>query len=107
MGDGYVMRSPRMMADRRLIRGGGSVMIVDTRTLLIIKGLLLLQPGIRLSPVSETIVPLGGAAMNDIRQLRSDSEVSDDELSSGGGGGGGVGGSVPCGRDRCVLCAIV
>ena len=37
----------------------------------------------------ETIVPLGGAARDDIRVLCSDSEVSDDDSSSGGGGGGG------------------
>ena len=34
----------------------------------------------------ETVVPLGGAAVDDIRQLCSDSEVSDDGSSSGGGG---------------------
>ena len=52
----------------------------------------------------ETIVPLGGAAVNDIRQPCSDSEISDDGSSSGGGGGGG--GSGPYGRDRCVLCVV-
>ena len=47
-----------------------------------------------------TVVQLGGAAMNDIRQLCSDSEVSDDGSSSGGGGSGSYE------RDRFVLCAV-
>ena len=35
----------------------------------------------------ETVVPLGGTAVDDIRQVCSDSEMSDDGSSSGGGGG--------------------
>ena len=34
----------------------------------------------------ETVVPLGGAAVDDIRQPCSDAEVSDDGSSEGGGG---------------------
>ena len=52
----------------------------------------------------ETIVPLGGAARNDIRPLCSDSEVSDDDSSSGGGGGGGVGARAPA-DETAVCCA--
>ena len=48
----------------------------------------------------ETVVPLGGTAVKNIRQACSDSEVSEDGLSSGGGGGGGGGRSGPYGRDR-------
>ena len=87
VGDGFAMRSP------------GSVMIVDPRTLPIVRGLPILQPGIRLFP-ERGLCGLWRPLFHWVVQLCSDSEVSDDGSSSGGGG------SCPYGRDRCMLCAV-
>ena len=61
-------------------------MIVDPSSLLLMTGLLDRQPGMRVGAARamETVVPLGGAVLDEIGQLCSDSEVSDDGLLSVG-----------------------
>ena len=115
VGDGYVMRSLRMMADRRRMgnvdwsgEGVNHLISNDCGPHNPADNEGFTAPAARDQVISreraarptETIVPLGGAAVNDIRQLMFWFRSIWRWIVVAGGGGVGFG---PCGRDRCVV----